>query len=691
MAAVSSPEVPGPEAPTLVSFSGADVPIQAATVFCKNKAEITRVVKFSSPSSLGRHEVELTDLPGRTFIDGTSVRVKGSGYCTIVHASYTDERPEVKLELTQEEKDEANARQQKAKQEIQRLTDELTVVNQQSHRNKLMRGYADRFADRAVIATAGGSANATAADSISDNGPAPTVDDVAKALDWWAARAAQTDAEVHRLELEGRRLKDAIAELCKASTTSPAIVRVREEASDATKKPPGRVQVTVDVLELGPIELEVKYMIRGATWSPSYDLRVDTMTDSVSCTYYGMVTQTTTEDWKGVALRLSTAEPTVHGTPPELGSKIVSLKTARIPAPSLICKAKPATMKMKKRSSRGSRRHSLDMAKDGDCEEYDSSECDEDESRELSFVSCSSMSGRLELGGFGGGPGRGGGGRSRSALLAPPPPPQAMPAMAQVEGGNGGMGAVSFVVDKPADIKSNGQTKKLTVGVLELSAEVTHYIVPSKESAAYLQAKATNNTDYLLLASDDVSIFFDNSFVTKTSLTSVSPGESFQTFLGIDPAVKITVAPPRKTSKKRGIFSKSNHVTHTHSTSVSNKKKVPVTCVIVDAMPRSTDEIIKVVLKQPVPASVSESGAITDDVLVSTALEIFGEASSDGQAQAQLQAPTPTPSATHVAGVIKSPSNHLAWVGKIAPQGEISIPLEYTVEWPTGKDIQFSG
>jgi len=40
-------------------------------------------------------------------------------------------------------------------------------------------------------------------------------------------------------------------------------------------------------------------MTRGATWSPSYDLRVDTQTDSISCTYYGMVTQTTTEDWKG--------------------------------------------------------------------------------------------------------------------------------------------------------------------------------------------------------------------------------------------------------------------------------------------------------------------------------------------------------------------------------------------------------
>jgi hypothetical protein len=54
------------------------------------------------------------------------------------------------------------------------------------------------------------------------------------------------------------------------------------------------------------------------------------------------------------------------------------------------------------------------------------------------------------------------------------------------------------------------------------------------------QAKAVNVTDYLLLASDDVSIFFDNRFVTKTALRSVSPGESFDVFLDIDPAVKVS-------------------------------------------------------------------------------------------------------------------------------------------------------
>lgn len=45
-------------------------------------------------------KVELTDLPDYSLIDDTSVRVKGSGYCTIIHVSYSDEPNEpIKLEL----------------------------------------------------------------------------------------------------------------------------------------------------------------------------------------------------------------------------------------------------------------------------------------------------------------------------------------------------------------------------------------------------------------------------------------------------------------------------------------------------------------------------------------------------------------------------------------------------------------
>ncbi|CAN0048331.1 unnamed protein product [Ectocarpus sp. 12 AP-2014] len=658
------PSVPGVDAPKAVSFSSSDAPIQAVTVFRKGKAEVTRIINFSSPSSLGRHEVELEGLP-RNFIDQTSIRVKGSGHCTILHVSYSEEPP---TQPTQEERDAAKAGEEKRKQDIQKLTDELTVLNQQSSRNSHVREYADRFAERAMTATAGGSANSAAAPGVSDDGPGPQVEDVSKALDWWTAKAEQTDAEQHCLEIEGRRLKNAIAELQSPSSAANVAALARRKTEKTAKKL-GRILITVDVQELGNIELEVKYMTRGASWSPSYDLRVDTQTDSVSCTYYGMVTQNTTEDWQGVSLRLSTAEPTVHGTPPALGSKTVSIKTVQKP----VHVSKPIT---------SARNHS-GLGKGASR----SSKRSERAQSSIHTTAVEAASARAAAMLQGGSTGAGDAGFAAMACASvPPPPPRAIPATAQVESGGGFLGAVSFVVETPADIKSNCQMKKLTVGVLQLSVEVTHYIVPAKAPAAYLQAKATNNTDYLLLASNDVSIFFDNSFVTKTSLTSVSPGESFQTFLGIDPAVKVTVAPPRKTSKKRGIFSKSNHVTHTHSTLISNNKKVPVTFVVVDALPRSTDDIIKVTLKEPLPASVSECEAITDDSLVSIALEMFG--GGEGNSNSSTQRPPATPPGSLVTGVIKSPSNHLAWVGKIAPQGGISAPLTYTVEWPFEKEIE---
>lgn len=57
-------------------------------------------------------------------------------------------------------------------------------------------------------------------------------------------------------------------------------------------------------------------------------------------------------------------------------------------------------------------------------------------------------------------------------------------------------------------------------------------------------AQATSDTDFLLLSSNEVSIFFGNTFVTKTAITNISPGESFVTCLGVDHSVKVGPAKP---------------------------------------------------------------------------------------------------------------------------------------------------
>lgn len=77
----------------------------------------------------------------------------------------------------------------------------------------------------------------------------------------------------------------------------------------------------------------------------------------------------------------------------------------------------------------------------------------------------------------------------------------------------------------------------------------------------------------------------------------------------------------------------------------------------------------QVVLQEPAPSSVSNSEAITDEVLVSGALEMFGGPGAGGGGEGSKHHDTrsrfslrPSGSAevtSRVAGVVKSPSNHL--------------------------------
>lgn len=67
--------------------------------------------------------------------------------------------------------------------------------------------------------------------------------------------------------------------------------------------------VTVDAEEAGQAELELTYAIGWATWRPYYQLRLDRAAQRIELTRLADVWQETGEDWNGVALALSTAEP----------------------------------------------------------------------------------------------------------------------------------------------------------------------------------------------------------------------------------------------------------------------------------------------------------------------------------------------------------------------------------------------
>ncbi|MBU2521913.1 MAG: mucoidy inhibitor MuiA family protein [Proteobacteria bacterium] len=78
------------------------------------------------------------------------------------------------------------------------------------------------------------------------------------------------------------------------------------------------VEIAIEAEAKGKMTLKINYLITGASWIPSYDVRVDLDKSELCLNYFGIIRQRTGEDWNDVKLSLSTAKPHISGLLPEL-------------------------------------------------------------------------------------------------------------------------------------------------------------------------------------------------------------------------------------------------------------------------------------------------------------------------------------------------------------------------------------
>jgi hypothetical protein len=77
--------------------------------------------------------------------------------------------------------------------------------------------------------------------------------------------------------------------------------------------------VFIDKTKAGAGTIKLNYLVSNATWKPQYKLRAGAKeNDKVNMEYQASVTQQTGEDWTNVALTLSTAQPMLNASPPDL-------------------------------------------------------------------------------------------------------------------------------------------------------------------------------------------------------------------------------------------------------------------------------------------------------------------------------------------------------------------------------------
>ncbi|MDQ3704348.1 MAG: mucoidy inhibitor MuiA family protein [Chloroflexota bacterium] len=309
-----------------------------------------------------------------------------------------------------------------------------------------------------------------------------------------------------------------------------------------------QINVFVEAAAAVDAEIEVTYGVTGASWQPLYDVRL--VESKVSLGYLANVTQQTGEDWPAVQLSLSTARPAVSTTIPELDPWYLDVHRPRPPLPPMARMAAPAPAQY---------------------------------------------------------PGEAAGGGAADAyvaqtMMAPEPPPMMKVAQATVESTGA---SVTFKVGRPVDIPSDGSPHKTTVTSLDLESQLDYVSVPRLAEEAYLRAKITNTSQYILLPGQ-ASIFHEGDFVGSTWLETVVPNQEFEAQLGVDDRVKVERELTTREISKTFIGNTRKNVFGFKIT-VSSFLAWPTRVTLYDQFPVSRNEQIKSKLVEVKPPPVEQS------------------------------------------------------------------------------------
>ena len=303
-------------------------------------------------------------------------------------------------------------------------------------------------------------------------------------------------------------------------------------------------EIVVDLTALSPVtvNINVSYMVRGASWRPIYEARASFDTQELELISNGIVRQNTGEDWQDVEMSLSTARLTASGNMPYVGSWLLRPR-------------QPMARKGQRSINLAS-----NMAVEAPAlqyEAFDGNELSEksDESVEAEFVYTQPR-----------------------------------------EKGT----AVAYKLPKKVSVKADGSDHKLPISTQMLSAGFEYSAYPRSMPCAYLGSRATNAPDLQLLGGR-VNIFLEGDFTGASSIPAIGPGEEFDLYLGADESVKVKREQIEKKVDETiigAISSSTRRVVFKYKLTVENYKSKKIKVKLFEAMPVSEDDRIKVMIQQ---------------------------------------------------------------------------------------------
>ncbi len=195
-------------------------------------------------------------------------------------------------------------------------------------------------------------------------------------------------------------------------------------------------------------------------------------------------------------------------------------------------------------------------------------------------------------------------------------------------------------------VKRGEKGLRITLMDETLPVNMRYSAIPKLSAFAYLKAKVVNSTSYPLLEGEG-NVFLDQAFVTRSEIPYAAPKDDFWLFLGADRDIKVEYIKTPAFSDRKGILKKKQNLLHKRLIKIKNKKPQKIELVVFDQVPVAKNDDIKVKLIRPKRNSKSKGQTIHFNNL-----------------------------------------GGIEWVFHPEPGEEIQIPLEYSLQYPLGKQVE---
>jgi uncharacterized protein (TIGR02231 family) len=359
----------------------------------------------------------------------------------------------------------------------------------------------------------------------------------------WADLMAFVETSLDAAAADVRRSDGARRELArKLAAARDDLAKLQAKRSGTS----ARVAVELNAERGGSLELAVSYLVQNAGWRPVWDARLDPETGAVELALLGDVSQRTGEDWTDARLAVSTAEPGRGLSVPEL-------------EPRWLERARPVPMAV-----RSMRANAPVMSAAPAPMERRKAEADE-----------SVMADEV-------------------ADLAPE---QAEATM--------GLLAATWTAPRRETVDGSGRSRTVPLARHALRATVTRTAAPRGDVTAFLTATLTNDTGVLFLPGL-ARISLGDEFVGRAPLTATPPGGELKLAFGADPRLELERKVVERRHETRGLLGGDQVWRYHVRTTVKNRYAAATTLTLLDLVPVSRDEAIKVKLLDGSTPATSE-------------------------------------------------------------------------------------